>query len=427
MELHQASQYRIGEDAIARICQNRSRHMNSEARLAGQPQRITATDLEDLYYKQGGMCAICGTPVEDHGPHKHPKAIRADHIRNVNRRSTFESRACGSISTGALIADIGNVQWVCHLCNTLKQIVVASGVQWAEYVAGCNAQASMGFPLRSDAVVCGSRMSRRHSRMDWMRQQFESHGHALSSRDVAKHFAHTDLEANYATYLKELKEIGWCGQRHASELRKQVAEQLCRASTTADEKTLKEWCEAFNVAVHDQHCLPAVSVVRFRQIIDEHALTFPIAERVDGKAKIRMASSAEKAWMLDELRLAGPNGMTRKDLVEKTKSATFAAELKAEAIEQLIQSGRIEEHDGRLFYGLTRREAAEVIGVSPHRLKKWAVYGTGPRFMKTPNNSKGDCYYSARMLYEFAENRTKTPCDASRQPCQPQAANGSCA
>ncbi|NBW23516.1 MAG: hypothetical protein EBR82_87800, partial [Caulobacteraceae bacterium] len=142
--------YQIEEDAVTKICQRLARRLNAEAKQAGQQQRISASDLEDLYYKQCGRCAICGVLVEDHGGLHRPKAIQLDHIQNVNRRSTLAARAEGRESVGAAMADISNVQWTCRLCNTVKQMLVSSNRPWGEYIAECHRQSSAGFPLRTN-------------------------------------------------------------------------------------------------------------------------------------------------------------------------------------------------------------------------------------------------------------------------------------
>jgi hypothetical protein len=419
VELSESHAYQIAEDAVTKICQRLARRLNAEAKQAGQEQRITASDLEDLYYKQRGRCAICGVPVEDHGGLFRPKAIQLDHIENVNRRSTFAARADGRESAGAPMADISNVQWVCRLCNNVKQMLVASNRQWDEYISECHRQSLAGFPLRTNADVCGSRASKRGKRLAWMREQFDKHGHSLSSHNVARHFAGTELEVNYATHIKELKEMGWCGQRHAAELRRQIASNLSEAACLAEniaigsaaKKTLKEWHAEMNALAYQQHGLPPIGSQGWRVIVDELSLFFPVSGARGSRAELRMASASERSWILSELSAAGDSGMTAEELSARTCSDTFVEELKANAIKSLVASGRIERHCERLYYGLTRTEAAEVVGVSRNRLKKWAVLGVGPRFMKIATNSKGECYYSARTLYEFAEKRKKTTFD----------------
>lgn len=408
----ETSRFGISEENVTRICHNRARHMNSEARLAGQSNRIQATDLEDLYYKQGGLCATCGVMVEDHGAHKHPRAIRADHIKNVNRRSTFEARACGNEGTGAPIADILNVQWVCHLCNTVKQIVVGAGADWCEHIANCYGQSSAGFPLRNNADVCGSQNSRRSRRMAWMQEQFAARGHAFSSGDVTAHFAGTELEAHLATYLKELKQIGWCGIRHMGEVRRAVAQEMAEQAISSCEEMLsfKHWCEKFNQRISDRYGWPGITPNRFRQLCEEANVTF-FTTRVQTRTLERDASSAEKYLIRAMLKDKGREGMSVQDVAMESRSDTFTATLFERAVAELATNGQIEKIGDRLFYCMNRKEAAKVIGVSVHRLKKWAVFGTGPVFLKNPSNSKGECYYSVRTLFEFAESRSRTRYD----------------
>ncbi len=406
MESSEPTEYKIAEDAVAKICMNRARFMNSEAQQAGQSQRITATDLEDLYYKQGGRCAICGVPVEDHGGQKHPRAIQADHIQNVNRRSTFAARAAGGNVDGALIADISNVQWVCRLCNTLKQIVVSSGVDWSEHISGCHKQSAAGFPLRNNVAVCGSRASRRGRRMAWMQEQFAMRGHALSSGDVSAHFRGTELEAHLATYLKELKSIGWCGMRHMAEVRRAVVQEMAERAFSSGEElaTFKEWCGQFNKVITERYGWPSVSTTRFQQLCEESGALF-FTTRVQAKTLERVASSSEKAMIRAFLKEKGRLGASIQDVCDSLVSDTFTLSLFEKAMNELAAIGQIERHDGRAFYCMSRKEAAEVLGVKVHKFKKWAAYGNGPVFLKSPSNTKGDCYYSSRTLFDFAESR----------------------
>lgn len=420
MHSTETPKYGISEENVTRICQNRARHMNSEAMQAGQSNRIQATDLEDLYYKQGGRCATCGVIVEDHGAHKHPKAIRADHIQNVNRRSTFKARACGNEGTGAPIADISNVQWVCHLCNTLKQIVVGAGVDWCDHIANCHGQSSAGFPLRNNADVCGSQSSRRSRRMAWMQEQFAIRGHALSSGEVIKHFAETELEAHLATYLKELKQIGWCGQRHSAELRKQIIQELHEQAWaselihagSAEKQTAKEWAAEINKAAKEKHGLKPVSSVRIKQMMYDAGLYFPVAHKCQTqKRKDQWASLALRSAILEIAKDADVDGCGIQELHRKTCERFANEDAVSEELQYLSRIGRLEHIGETVFYCLSRSEAAELLGVSPNRLKKWASRGIGPAYLQCATNPKAECFYSVRSLSAFAGARTKTRYD----------------
>ena len=402
----------IPEEAVTRICQNRARHMNSEAKLAGQSQRISALDLEDLYYKMRGRCAMCSVILEDHGSAKRPTSIRADHIVNVNRRSAFEARAAGRANTGALIADISNVQWVCHLCNTLKQIVVASGVDWKDHISRSHQECAAGFPLRNAADVCGSLSSRRRQRVAWMREQFAARGHCLSSYDVVRHFQGTQLEAGLPTVLKELKQIGWCGLRHMGEVRREIASEMCENALVAktEKPCLKDWWRELNQLVSDRYGWPAISCAAFSKLCESERLSFPTT-RVSLRTLQRNATSAEKALICQFLKEKGIAGATADELEKKLQSDTFTQLLTNQAIEELLGEGEIERHENVFFYCMERKEAARLIGVSPHKMKKYVERGNGPPFLKTPRNAKGKCYYSVRSFYPWLETRKKTRFD----------------
>lgn len=412
MQSNEYVDYGIAEEAVTRICQNRARHINSEALQAGESNRVSANDLEDMYYQQKGCCNYCGVQVEDHGASKHPNAIRLDHIRNVNRRSTFKAVANGERATGAAIADIANLQWICHACNTMKQIVVGYGMDWVDYVLRCHQQAAAGFPIRSNLEPCGSQSSRRGKRISWMREQFAISGHSLSSTDVVKHFEGTPLECNIATILKELKSIGWCGMRHMSQVRRAIAQEMCEASleSLSEKPFFKDWCCEFNEIVAARHGWPPISCCAFRKLCDEEGLVF-FTSRDDSRRLERNATSSEKALVRQFLKEKGIVGASEDEIQSVLQSDTFTDGLMKKAIEELSEVGQIERHEERYFYCMDRKEAAAVIGVSVHRLKKYAVYGNGPVFLKTPRNTKGNCYYSVRTLYEWAAARHKTRFD----------------
>lgn len=401
---------RISEAEIERISKRRANQINAEARMAGQPQRVTASQLEELYYKQLGRCAITGFPLEDHGAVHHPLAIRADHIENVRRQSTFTRRAQGENFVSAPFADIENIQWVCHMANMLKQSVVLYGMDYRKVIFGCYEQAAAGFPLRTNAGECGNRKIRTTKRIQFLQSEFDKKGHLLNSREMHKHFAGTELDACYQTVLREMKSIGWCGQRHASAIKKEMlkamaAEVLAEAKPP---KRMREWCNEFNAAVHDKHGWPGVSIVYFTMMCDELSVSFPVKNQ---RRVVRQASSSEKLSIRQFLKGKNGDGAIPEEVASAMASDTFIAQVFDKALSELLTAGQVEKHEGRLFYCMNRNEAAKEIGVSIHRLKKWAWAGIGPEFLKTPFNVKGECYYSVRTLGSFIESRQRTRFD----------------
>lgn len=71
-------------------------------------------------------------------------------------------------------------------------------------------------------------------------------------------------------------------------------------------------------------------------------------------------------------------------------------------------TGRIREMSIETL--LTRREAAEFLGVSPSTLARWAMEGTGPAYFKT-----GSVRYRVRDLEAFIESRRVEPVREARR------------
>jgi transposase len=56
---------------------------------------------------------------------------------------------------------------------------------------------------------------------------------------------------------------------------------------------------------------------------------------------------------------------------------------------------------------LTRRQAAERLGVKPATMARWAQQGRGPAYSLT-GNRKGRALYSAATIAEWLESRRRT-------------------
>jgi predicted site-specific integrase-resolvase len=56
---------------------------------------------------------------------------------------------------------------------------------------------------------------------------------------------------------------------------------------------------------------------------------------------------------------------------------------------------------------LTRRQAAERLGVKPATMARWAMQGRGPAYSLT-GNRKGRALYSAATIAEWLESRRRT-------------------
>jgi hypothetical protein len=290
-------------------------------------------------------------------------------------------------------------------------------VDLTTYVSKVAAQAATRFPIRSRANVCGSVATKRSRRIQQMKDEFEKQGHSISSYDAVAWFAGTELEACHQTILRELKSIGWCGMRHMAEVRRTVVQQMAEKSVALNEelKSFKDWCQRFNQLIVERYGWPSISTNRFRQLCDETGVTFSTS-RTQARSLERDASSAEKSSIRAWLRERGRIGAEGEELAVELQSDTLTAGLFQKALNELAELGQIERHGSRVYYCMDRKEASKVIGVSSHRLKKWAVFGTGPVFLKNPRNTKGECFYSVRTLFDFVESRKPTRFDLVGAP-----------
>lgn len=58
---------------------------------------------------------------------------------------------------------------------------------------------------------------------------------------------------------------------------------------------------------------------------------------------------------------------------------------------------------------MTRREAAEYLGVSQATLSRWAAERTGPPFIKLHDGEAGSVRYPSDLMAAFLESRIKQP------------------
>lgn len=408
--------FRIDEERLAVICRNQVTRQNGNAKAAKQAERVSALDLESLYYAQGGRCALTGIPLEDF-PHDatHPHNIRLDHIQNQFLRSTLAAAHAGRAPRpdAGPIASINNLQWVCHFANELKECVRRYEQDFAHVIGLIHEQCVSGFPIRSKAVAAGSRASKHTLRKQRLTELFAENGHELSAAQAWREFSGTQLEACYPTVLKELKEIGWSGEKHKRAICDKVLSALLAEAKGDVARTKKEWLAIFNERLAE-HGLNPVSVAWLSHLENCAGQHLPTPR----KKVVRPASVGEQISVLEYLKNAQDG-----EWCVAIETATIRACLSGwdeiifqDAIGQLHERGKIDvwrdEHGVEwACYAYTRKEAAIKIGVSPNRLKKWGgTLQCGPQFMKGDTH-KSATYYSARTLREFVEQRPKTKMD----------------
>jgi hypothetical protein len=411
------SDFRIDEDRLWHICNRKVADLNAAARSAGQPERVSALDLESLYYAQGGRCAITGIPLEDFpNDLKHPYNIRLDHIQNQFRRSTVAAAFGGSEPRpdAGPIASIDNLQWVCHFANGLKEFVRRYEQDFQHVIGLIHEQCADSFPIRSKAVAAGSRASKHTLRKQRLTELFAENGHELSAAQAWREFSATQLEACYQTVLRELKEIGWSGEKHKRAICDKVLFGLLAEAKGDVVRTKKEWLAMFNERLAENGLNP-VSVAWLSHLENCAGQHLPTPRR----KVVRRASVGEQISLLEYLKNA-QDGEWCVAIETTTVRACFSGWdeiIFQDAVGQLHERGKIDvwrDENGVEWacYAYTRKEAAIKIGVSPNRLKKWGgPLQCGPQFMKGDTH-KSATYYSARTLRPFVETRTKTKMDA---------------
>jgi hypothetical protein len=408
--------FRIDEDRLLVICSTRVTALNDAARSAGQIQRVSALDLESLYYAQGGRCAITGMALEDFPcDSKHPHNIRLDHIQNQFRRSTLRAASAGQQprSDAGPIASIDNLQWVCHLANGLKEFIRRYDQDFSQLIGLIHEQCVSGFPIRSQAVASGSRASKRTLRKPRLAELFGKHGHELSCAEAWREFAGTQIEACYATISRELKEIGWDGEKHRRAVYDKVLLALIAESNSNDVRPKTQWLAVFNERL-SEHQMRPVSMAWLCQLENWAGQHLPTPR----KKEFRPASVGEQMALLEYLKNNddGEWCIAVEMPLMRSSFASWDEIIFQDAVGQLQDRGKIDvwaDDNGNDWacYAYTRKEAAIKIGVSPNRLKKWGgVLQCGPQFMKGESH-KSATYYSARTLKEFVRNRFKTSKD----------------
>lgn len=416
MERAMEPDFRIDEERLLHICNRKVADLNAAARSAGQSARVSALDLESLYYAQGGRCAITGIPLEDFpNDLKHPYNIRLDHIQNQFRRSTVAAAIAGSEprSDAGPIASIGNLQWLCHFANGLKEFVRRYGQDFTHVIGLIHEQCADGFPIRSKAVAAGSRASKHTLRKQRLTELFAKNGHELSAAQAWREFSGTQVEACYQTVRRELKEIGWNGEKHKRAICDKVLSALAEEAKGDVARTKKEWLAIFNERLA-KHELNPISVAWLSHLENCAGQHLPTPRR----KVVRPASVGEQISVLEYLKTT-QDGEWCVAIETATIRAWFSGWdeiIFQDAVGQLHHRGKIDVWRDEYgvewaCYAYTRKEAAIKIGVSPNRLKKWGgQLQCGPPFMKG-DTLKSATYYSARTLREFVASRRKTSMD----------------
>lgn len=408
----------LSEEVLGGICRKRAGTNNSQAATLRQDSRVTSQQLANLYYAQGGRCAISGVPLQ-HFPLNatHPFQITLDHITKVNRRSSLNAMINGTFDGCAPLADISNLQWVCREMNVLKEKFHEANVDIRQFAMSFGQQAENGFPIRSSDCGVRPQQDRKTRRIAKLKELFETHGHALSAREVAAVFAGTDMEVHHVTIASELKTIGWQGRHATTQERLRIIQRVCGRQDPFD--------TAADAWRHCQEELAKIdglemTYMGWRGFVRQHGISVRLA-RVDE----RQVSSGDLATGLQIVRQHGDQGVSREMLFVMLQNKRIPASVAVRCIERLKEIGGIYQDDrqGTLVASLTRQEAAEVIGVVANRLKKFASEKWRTKLIDLPffkQSEKGVTYYRRDDVAAFKEKRGQHPLDVcfsgQRQP-----------
>jgi hypothetical protein len=402
--------YLIPEEQVRKIAYGRAARNNAEAKLVGQPASLKPSALIDLYYRMKGRCAISGFPLEYHDRLTHPRSIELDHIVECNRRRQLSAAISGDTADGGLIAHIDNVQWVCRFANIMKQ---QANQQGTDLVAICRAiaeQGEDGYPLRSGAGWLGLD-GRAEFRRKVILECIKSNPVCPASL-VTRKLAGTPGEANEATVRQHMRELGW------SDSRPSYADLRDKAIRSVVKSHGHEWALQSDFR-------EAVRVELLRLGVEKNPAVCWLKKQAKRMgisllfgSTMRAVCAGDKAKLLSLLKPFGSCGMQRGDIFRLLSASGINNDLADATIDALLDFGAVyaREFDGAIVASMTREQAAEKIGVSVNRLKKWACSSwdgkdAGPPFMKS--KSKSLTFYRHEDVEAFICSRGSHPFDLS--------------
>lgn len=408
--------YLIPYDRLCKSCEVIAHHNNDMARALGQKERLSATELIDLYYAQRGRCALTGWPLEWHESIKHGRRLELDHIIEQRAKQVVSNAVSGDGPTEyGKIACITNVQWVCRVANRLKEYVRCAELPFEETIFGMAYQLEQGRPLRSEANYLGAK-GRREFRENFLRDAVAANP-GISASELCDRLVGTKGEASYPTVIKDMKRLKLINSRKESswsQLRKGVVSEIVKLHGTTFESK-QHFVDIANSLVG-----PGGDFSPTQWTTDANkigvVLTFLKSSRAS-PARNEVCAGDRQAC-LSVLREVADEGMTKESLRHELVARGAPPHLVDVIISQTCDLGAVYAHEGRLFAALNRAETAERLGVSQNRPKKWGRSDwpnqfAGPPFVK--KSTKGLTYYKRHEIDEFAARRGSHPLDLSLQ------------
>jgi hypothetical protein len=401
------SVYLISEKQLRVLIASRVGDLNKTARVRGEKERVSGSELLDLYYKQKGRCAITGWPLKKlkNGRRSHDE-IELDHIEEINGGTSRRWLALDGDKQkhppGGRAADINNLQWVCRFANQLKQRCRAAGVSLEGVAQSVLSQAEQGWPIRKNCTNLGLKGARAFREKFLTELSLSKPG--VSAAQAAALLQGTPGETHQAVVLKQMHELGLV-QTSWPKRRQEVLRALasnddlvfdCLEEFTAKANSLLGHHKGFTSTSWKEDAKTVGVVITLRK-------TRPSEKR-------RRICAGDRAACVNVLREAADDGLLLDELVSAAESRGVPSHLVSDAIEAVIEAFAAYENQGRLFASLTREEAADRIGVSKNRLKKWARGDwhdplAGPEFMK--DTSKSLTYYKRHVVDSFVKSRGK--------------------
>lgn len=399
--------YLISEKQLRDLIGSRVAELCKIAKIRGEKERVSGSELLDLYYKQKGRCAITGWPLRKlkDGRRAHD-SIELDHIEEINGGTSRRWLALGGDEQkrppGGRAADINNLQWVCRFANQLKQKCRAAGVSLKDVVQSISFQAEQGWPIRKNCTDLGLKGAKAFREKFLTELSLSKPG--FSAAHAAALLQGTPGESHQSVVLKQMHELGLV-QKSWAKRRQEVLRALasnddlvfdCLEEFRAKANSLLGHHKGFTSNAWRQDAKTVGVVITLRK-------TRPPARR-------SRICAGDRAACVNVLREAADDGLLLDQLVLAAESRGVPSHLVSDAIEAVIEAFAAYEHQGRLFASLTREETADRIGVSKNRLKKWARGDwhdplAGPEFMK--DRSKSLTYYKRHVVDAFVKSRGK--------------------
>jgi hypothetical protein len=404
----------VDYEKLCEVCERTAHNNNDLARSLNQKERLQTTELIDLYYAQRGRCALTGWPLEWHESMGNGRRLELDHIVGKKAKQVVSNAVSGEGPTEyGKVACITNVQWVCRFANSLKEKIRRAELPFEEILRSMVHQLDLGYPLRSNADFLGTK-GRREFRENFLRETAAATP-GISASALCDLLAGTKGEAHYLTVIKDMKRLGLLqsGKKTLwAQRRKQALEEVVKFHGTTFESK-QHFVDLLNAAVkHHQ----GFSGTQWSSDANKMGivLTF-LSSRRSRPARNHLCAGDRKSCLV-ALREMEDQGIEVELLKQRLIERGAPINLIDAIVDETVDLGAAYLHEGKMFASLTRAEAAQRIGVSRNRPKKWARGDwhdpfAGPAFIK--KTKKGLTYYKRHEVDAFAAERGSHPLDLS--------------